>query len=225
MGKTRYLFKKIRDSKVTFHAKMVSVKDRNYMDLTEAEDIQKRWQEYKEQCKNNLNDPDNHKDMIMHLEPDSLESQACSTPGFPVHHQLAELAQNHVLRVGDDIQPSHPLASPSPVFNLSSIRVFSIEMALLIRWTKCWSFSFSISPSNEYSVLISFRIDWLDLHAVQGTLKSLLQQHSAKTSILQCSAFFTVQHLHPYMTTGKATTGKTTDLCWQVLQKLNNSGR
>ena len=98
----------------------------------------------------------------------------CSTPGFPVHHQLPELTQTHVLRVGDAIQPSHPLLSPSPpAFNLSGIRVFSSESPLRIRWPKYWSFSFSISPSNEYSGLISFRIGWFDLLAVQGTLKSL----------------------------------------------------
>ena len=93
-----------------------------------------------------------------------------------------------------------PLHLPS-IF--PSIRVFSNESILPIRWPKYWSFSFSINPSNEYSGLSSFRIDWLDLLAVQGTLKSLLQPHSSKTSILQCSAFFTVQLSHPYMTTGK----------------------
>ena len=99
----------------------------------------------------------------------------CSTPGFPVHHQLPELAQTYVHRVSDAIQPSHPLSSPSPpTFNLSSIRVFSNESILHIRWPKYLSFSFSISPSNQYSGLISFRIYWLDLLAVQGTLKSLL---------------------------------------------------
>ena len=86
---------------------------------------------------------------------------------------------------------------------LSNIRVFSNESVLCIRWPKDWSFSFSISPSNEYSGLISFRIDWFDLLAVQGTLKSLFQHHSSKASILQCSAFFIVQLLHPYVTTGK----------------------
>ena len=86
-----------------------------------------------------------------------------------------------------------------------SIRVFSSESVLLIRWLKYWSFSFSISPSNEYSGLISFRMDWLDLLAVPGTLKSLLQHHSSKASILWCSAFFIVQLSHPYMTTGKTT--------------------
>ena len=121
----------------------------------------------------------------------------CSLPGFPVHHQLLEFAQTHVHLVWNAIQPSHCLLSPSP-----SIRGFSNESVLCVRWPKYWSFSFSISPSNEYSALISFRMDWFDL-AVQGTLKSLLQQHSSKTSILQRLAFFIVQLSHPYMTTGK----------------------
>ena len=128
----------------------------------------------------------------------------CNTPGFPVHHQLPETAQTHVHWVGDAIQLSHPLSSPSPpTLNLPSNRVFSNESALCIWWPKYWSFSFNISPSNEYSGLISFRMDWLDLLAVQGTLKSLLQHHSSKASILRCSAFFTVQLSHPYMTTEK----------------------
>ena len=128
----------------------------------------------------------------------------CSTPGLPVHHQLPEFTQTHVHWVGDDIQPSHPLSSPSPpAFNLSHIKVFSNESALLIRRPKYWSLSFNISPSSEHPGLISFRMDWLDLLAVQGTLKSLLQHHSSKASILQCSAFFIVQLSHPYMTTGK----------------------
>ena len=94
----------------------------------------------------------------------------CSTPGFPVHHQLPKFAQTHVHWVGDAIQPSHPLSSPSPpTFNLPQIRVFSIESVLHIRWPKYWSFSLNISPSNEYSGLISFRMDWLDLLAVQGS--------------------------------------------------------
>ena len=130
----------------------------------------------------------------------------CSVPCLPVHHELPELVQTHVRRVGDAIQPSHPLSSPSPpAFNLSSISMFSSESALRIRWPKYWSFSFSISPSNEYSGLISFRMDWLDLLAVQETLKSLLQHHSSKASILWRSAFFMVQLSHPYMTTGKTT--------------------
>ena len=128
----------------------------------------------------------------------------CSMPGFSVHHQLLELTQSHVHWVDDAIQPSHPLSSPSPpAFNHSSIRVFSNEPVLWIRWPRYWSFSFSISPSNEYSGLISFRMDWLGLLAVQGTLKSLLQHHSSKASILRCSAFFIVQLSHPYMTPGK----------------------
>ena len=118
----------------------------------------------------------------------------CSSPGFPVHHQLSEPTQTHVHHVGDAIFLSHPLSSPSPPPSIfPSIRVFSNESVLRIRWPKYWSFSFSISPSNEYLGLISFRMDCLDLLAVQGTLKSLLQNHSSKASILQHSAFFIVQ--------------------------------
>ena len=102
----------------------------------------------------------------------------CSMPGFLINHQLPELTQSHVHQVGDAIQPSHPLSSL--LLLSSSIRVFSNESVLCIRWPKYWSFSFSINPSNEYSGLISFRMDWLDLLAVQGTLKSLLQHHSSK---------------------------------------------
>ena len=127
--------------------------------------------------------------------PNPCDPMDCSTPGFPVHHQLLELAQTHV---HDAIQPSRPLCSIFP-----SIRVFSSEWALHIRWPKYWSFSFNVRPSNEYSGLISFRMDWLDLLAVQGMLESLLQHHSSKASILRHSAFFTVQVSHPYMTTGK----------------------
>ena len=125
-------------------------------------------------------------------------------PGFPVFHYLLEFAQTHVHWVGDAIQPSHPL---SPLLLLLSIflsiRVFSSELALCIRGPKYWSFSFSISPANEYSGLISFGIDWFDLVAVQGTLKNLLQHHSLKPSILWCSAFFMVQLSHLYMTIRK----------------------
>ena len=124
-------------------------------------------------------------------------------PGVPVHHQLLELAQTHVHRVCDVIQPSHPLSSPSPPSIFPRIKVFSNKSVLHIRQTMYWSFSFSISPSNEYSGLISFGIDWLDPLAVQGTLKSLLQHHGSTASILQHSAFFMVQLSHPYMTTGK----------------------
>ena len=118
----------------------------------------------------------------------------CSMPGLPVHHQLPEFTQTHVHRVSDAIQPSHPLSSPSPPALIPpSIRASSNESTLRMRWPKYWSFSFSISPSKEYSELISFRIDWFDLLALQGTFKSLHQHHSSKASILRCSAFFTVQ--------------------------------
>ena len=126
-------------------------------------------------------------------------------PDFPVHHQLPEFTQTHVHRVSDAIQPSHHLTLtlllPPSIF--PSIRVFSDESVLRIRWPKHWSFSFSISPSNEYSGLISLKIHWFDLLAVQGTLKSLLQHHSSKVSLLQGSAFFIVQLSHSYMTTGE----------------------
>ena len=134
--------------------------------------------------------------------PTFCNPMECNTPGFTVHHQLPELAQTHVHGVRDAIQPFYPLLSPSPpAFNLSSIRVFSNESVLCIRWLKYWSFNFSISPSNEYSGLISFRMDWLVLLAVKGTLKSLLQHHRSKASILWCSVFFIVQLSYPYMTT------------------------
>ena len=136
--------------------------------------------------------------------PTLCDPMNCSTPGLPVHHQLPEFTQTHVHRVGDAIQPSHPLSSPfPPAPNPSSIRVFSNESTLRMRWPTYWSFSFSIIPSKVHPGLISFRTDWMDLPAVQGTLKSLLQHHSSKPSVLRCSAFFTVQLSHPYMTTGK----------------------
>ena len=128
----------------------------------------------------------------------------CSTPGFPVHHQLLELLKLMSIK---SVMPSNHLILCCrlllPLSIFPSIRIFSNESALHIRWPKYWSFSFSISPSNEYSGLISFRIDWLDLLAVQGTLKSLLQHHSSKASILRHLAFFMVQLSHPYMNTGK----------------------
>ena len=131
---------------------------------------------------------------------DSCDPMDCSMPGFPVHHQLLELAQTHGHWVSDAIQPfHHQLLS----LLLSSIFPSISESVLCIRWPKYWSFSFSISPSNEYSGLISFRMDWFNLLAVQGTLMSLLQHHSSKASILQCSYFFIIQLSHPYMTTGK----------------------
>ena len=151
-----------------------------------------------------------------------------STPGLPVHHQLPEFTQTHVHQVGDAIQPSHPLLSPSPLPPIPpSIRVFSNESTLRMRWPKYWNFSFSISPSKEHPGLISFRIDWLDLLTVQGTLKSLLQHHSSKAPVLQCSAFFTVQLSHPYMTTGKTIAltrwtfvGKVVSLLLNMLPRL-----
>ena len=144
--------------------------------------------------------------------PSLCNPMDCSTPGFPVHVQLPELAQTHVHQVGDAIQSSHPLPSHHlilchPLLLLpsifSSIRVFSNESVLRIRWPKYWRFNFSISPCNEYSELIPFRIDWFDLLTAQeNTLKSVLQHHSSKTSI-QCSAFFMVQLSHSYMASGK----------------------
>ena len=134
---------------------------------------------------------------------DSLSPTDCSTPSFLVHHRLLELVQIHVHRVGDAIQLSHSLSSSSPVFNLSQHQGLSNKSVLLICWPKYWSVSFSISSSNEYSGLISFRMDWLDLLAVQGTLNSLLQYHGSKASILRRSSFFIAQLSHPYMTTGK----------------------
>ena len=126
----------------------------------------------------------------------------CSTPGFPVHHQLSEFTQTHIHRCHrSHLILCHPLLLLPPI--PPSIRVFSNVSTLRMRWPKYWSFSFSISPSKEHPGLISFRMDWLDLLAVQGTLKSLLQHHSSKASILRHSAFFTVQLSHPHMTTGK----------------------
>ena len=128
----------------------------------------------------------------------------CSTTGFPVLHYLPEFAQTHVHWVDDAIQLSHLLSSPSHLASVfPSIRVFPSESVLRVRWPNYWSFIVNISPSSEYSGLISFRIDWFDLLVVQGTLKSLLQHHSLKTSILWHSAFFMVQLSHPCMTTGK----------------------
>ena len=136
--------------------------------------------------------------------PTVYDPMDCSTPGFPVLHQLSELAQTHAHWVSDAIQPSHHLSSPSPpAFNLSQHQGLFHSVSSLLRWPKYWSFSFRIIPSKEIPGLISFRMDWLDLLAVQGTLKSLLQHHSSKASILWCSAFFIVQLSQPYMTTGK----------------------
>ena len=148
----------------------------------------------------------------------------CSRPGLPVHHQLPKFTQTQVYWVSDAIQPSHPLSPlllPPSIF--PSIRVFSNRN----RWPKYWSFSFCISPSNEYSGLISFRINWLAFLAVRGTLKSLHQHHSSKASILQHSALFIVQLSYPYMTTGKTIAltrwtfvGKVMSLLFNMLSKL-----
>ena len=156
------------------------------------------------------------------------DTMDCNTPGFPVHHQQPGLAQTHVHQVGDAIQPSLLLLSPSLLPSaFPSIRIFSNESVLHIRWPEYWSFNFSISPSNEYSGLISFTIDRLDLLAVQGTLKSLFQHHSSKASILWCSAFFIVRLSHPYVTTGKTVTltrwtfvSKVMSLLFNILSRL-----
>ena len=148
--------------------------------------------------------------------------------GFPVHLQLLEIAK--LISINFTMPSNHLILCrtflhPPSIF--PSIRVFSIESILRIRWPKYWSFSFNISPSNEYSGLISFRMDWLDLLAVQGTLKSLLQHHSSKTSVLQHSAFFIVQISHPYMTTGETIAltrrtfvGKVMSLLFNMLSRL-----
>ena len=152
----------------------------------------------------------------------------CSTPGLPVHHQLLESTQTQRTMsqwCHPNISSCHPLLLLPSIF--PSIRVFSSESALCVSWPKYWSFSFSISLSNEQPGLSSFRMDWLDLFAVQGTLKSLLQHHSSKASILQYSAFFTVQLSHLYMTTGKTIAltrwtfvGKVMSLLFNTLSRL-----
>ena len=140
---------------------------------------------------------------VAQSRPTLCNPMDCSMPGFPVHHQLPEFTQTQVHRVGDAIQPSHPLSSPSPPALCRPLLLLSYEPVLHIQWSKYWSFSFSISPSNEYTGLISFRMYWLDLFTVQGTLKRLLQHHNSKAFILRCSAFFMVQLSHLYMATGK----------------------
>ena len=143
-----------------------------------------------------------------------------STPDLPVHHQLLEFTQTHVHRVGGPLL----LLPPIP----PSIRVFSNESTLRMRWPEYWTCSFSISPSNEHPGLISFRMDWLYLLAVQGILKSFFQHHSSIASVLRCSAFFTVQLSHPYMTTGKTIAltrqtfvGKVMSLLLNMLSRLS----
>ena len=148
----------------------------------------------------------------------------CITPGFPVHHQLQELAQTHVHQIGDAIQPSHPLCPLLlPPSIPPSIRVFSSESVLCMRWPKYWNVSLSISPPSEHSGLISFRMDWFDLLAVQEILKNLHQYHSSKASILWRSAFFIVQFSHPYMTialTRLTFVGKVVSLLFNMLSRL-----
>ena len=152
----------------------------------------------------------------------------CSMPGFPVHHQFLELFK---LMSIQSVMPSNYLILCHPILLLlsvfPSIRVFSNESVLCIRWPKYWSFSFSISLSNEHSGLVSFKIDWFDLLAVRATLKSLLQHHSSKASILRRSAFFIVQLSHPYITTGKTIAltrwtfvGKVMSLFFNMLSRL-----
>ena len=146
-----------------------------------------------------------------------------SMPGLLVHHQLSEFTQTHVHWVSDAIQPSHPQSSPSPPApNPSQHQSLSNASALHMRWPKYWSFSFSIIPSKEIPGLISFRMDWLDLLVVQGTLKSLLQHHSSKASILQHSAFF-IQLSHPYVTTGKTIALTRRTLVGKVMSLLFNT--
>ena len=151
-----------------------------------------------------------------------------STPGLPIHHQLPEFTETHVYQ---SVMPSSHLILCRPLFLLPPIipstKVFSSESTLHMRWPKYWSFRFSIIPSKETPGLISFRMDWLDLLAVQGTLKSLLQHHSSKASILRCTVFFTVQLSHPYMTTGKTIAltrrtfaGKVMSLLLNMLSRL-----
>ena len=153
---------------------------------------------------------------------DSLRPHELQTPGLPVHHQLLEFTQTSI----ESVMPSSHLILGRPLLLLppipTSIRVFSNESTLRMRWPKYWSFSFSIIPSKEILGLISFRTDCLDLLAVQGTLKSLLQHHSSKASILQCSAFFTVQLSYPYVTTGKTIALARWTLVGKVISLLLN---
>ena len=141
---------------------------------------------------------------IAQLCPTLYDPMDYSTPGLPVHHQLLEFTQTHVHWVGDAIQPSHPLSSPSPpAFNLSQHQGLFQWVSSFHQVAKVLELQLQHQSFSEYSGLIFFRIDWFDVLAVQGTLKSLLQHHSLKASVLQCSAFFMVQLSHPYMTTRK----------------------
>ena len=169
-----------------------------------------------------------HYSSVQSFSPTLCDPMNHSMPGLPVHHQLPEFTQTHIHLVSDAIQPSHPLSSTFLLPRiLPSFRIFSNEPTLRMRWPKYWSFSFNIIPSKELPGLISFRMDWLDLLAVQGTLKSLLQHHRSKASILRHSAFFTVQLSHPYMTTGKTMAlmiwtfvGKVMSLLFNMLSRL-----
>ena len=165
--------------------------------------------------------------LVAQSSPTLCDPMNCSMPGLPVHHQLPEFTQTHVHWVGDTIQPSQPLSSPSPIFKLSEHQGLFKWVSSSHQVAKVLEFSFSISPFNEYSGLISFRMDWLDLLAVQGTLKSLLQHHSSKASILRHSASSVVQLSHPYMTTGKTIAltrwtfvGKVMSLLLNMLSRL-----
>ena len=156
--------------------------------------------------------------------PTLCEPMNCSTPGLPVHHHLPEFTRTRVPI--ESVMPSSHLILCRPLFLLPpippSIRVFSNDSTLLIRWPKYWGFSFSTIPSKEIPGLISFRMDWLDLLAVQGTLKSLFQHHTSKASIFRCSAFFTVPLSHPYMTTGKIIALTRRTLVGKVMSLLFN---
>ena len=151
-----------------------------------------------------------------------------STPGLPVHHHLPEVTQTHAHQVGDAIQPSHPLSSPSPPApNPSQHQGLFQRVNFSMRWPKYWSFSLSISPSNEHPGLISFRMDWLDLLSVPGTLKSLLQHHSSKASIFRHSPFYIIQISHPYIPLEKTSAltrwtfvGKVMSLLFNMLSRL-----
>ena len=151
----------------------------------------------------------------------------CSTPGLPVHHQFPEFTQTHVCWVGDAIQPSHPLSSPSPTFNLSQHQILFQWVSSSHQVARVLEFQLQYQSFQWISGLISFRIDWLDLLAVQGTLKSLLQHYNSAESILRHSAFFIVQLSHPYMTTGKPIAltrqtfvGKVMSLLFKMLSRL-----
>ena len=164
---------------------------------------------------------------VTQLCPTHCDPMNRSTPGLPVHHKLLEFTQTHAHWVSDAIQPSHPLSSPSPAPNPSQHQGLFQWVNSSHELANYWSFSFSISPSNKHPGLISFRLDWLDLLAVQRILKSLFKHHSSKASIFWCSAFFTVQLSHPYMITGKTIAltrwtfvGRVMSLLFNMLSRL-----